>query len=115
LLSEAGIAVLDRLLELTKAKRLVWQSDIDDDFFAPLGGEERVVICRLWMEVVGRPGADPYQIELRIPGWSARFPVSGESEGCRRLCAILGAAGHPIVCEGGSPREASEYLKARLP
>src|SRR5262245_60870425 len=84
LLNDDCVAVLDRLLELTKAKRLIWESDPEDDFFAPLADGERVVICRLWMEVVGRPGADPYQPELRMPGWSVRFPLAGDSDGCRR-------------------------------
>jgi hypothetical protein len=116
LLNQDSIAVLDWLLELTRQGRLVWESDPEDDFFAPTGSEgERVVIRRLWMEVVGRPGADPYQVELQMPGWTVRFPLAGDSDGCRRLCAILKAAGHPIVLEGGSPQRALEYLHSQFP
>lgn len=116
MLSEDSIAVLDRLLELTTQGRLKWESDPEDDFFAPSGDKgERIVICRLWMEVVGRAGADPYQVELRMPGWSVRFSITGDSDGCRRLCAILDAAGFPIALEGGSAQGALKYLNARLP
>lgn len=115
MLSEDATAVLDRLLSLTRQGRLVWASDPEDDFFAPLSGEARVVIRRLWMEVIDRPGADPYQVELEMPGWTVRFPLAGDSDGCRRLCAILSAAGHPIVLEGGSPQQALEFLGAEFP
>jgi hypothetical protein len=122
LLNEDEIAVLDRLLQLTKQGRLVWQSDTELDFFAPLSSTgpmsahgHKIAITRLWMEVVGRDGADPYQIELNMPGWSVRFPLAAESEGCRRLCAILEAGGHPLCCEGGSARKALDLLNAHLP
>jgi hypothetical protein len=122
MLSDDGIAVLDRLLELTKQGRLVWQSDTELDFFAPLSEAgpmsaygHLIAITRLWMEVIGRAGGDPYQIELVMPGWSVRFPLSAESEGCRRLCAILEAGGHPMCCQGGSAREALDLLNTHLP
>jgi hypothetical protein len=122
LLNEYAIAVLDRLLGLTKQGRLVWQSDTELDFFAPLGESgptsaygHVIAITRIWTEVVGRAGADPYQIELTMPAWSVRFPLSAESEGCKRLCAILEAGGHSICCEGGSAPEALEFLNTHLP
>lgn len=122
MLSDDGIAVLDRLLQLTKQGRLVWQSDTELDYFAPLDGTgpmspygHLIAITRIQTEVVGRAGCDPYQIELSMPAWSVRFPLSVESEGCRRLCAILEAGGHPMCCEGGSAREALEFLNAHLP
>jgi hypothetical protein len=115
MLRDDCVDVLDRLLEATEDGRLAWRSDPEDDFVAALGPEgDEVVIRRLWMEVVGRPGADPYQIELTMPGWAVRFPIAGDSEGCRRVCAILEAAGFPLAC-GGSARDAVAYLDIHLP
>jgi hypothetical protein len=104
-------AVLVRLLEMTKSGHLLWSSDEDEDFVAVIpGSSDRVVIQRIWVEAVGRPGAEPYQLELRMPCWSVRYPISGDSPGCRYLCAILDAAGLPIVAVAGSPSEALRHL-----
>lgn len=115
MLSDDCIAVLDRLLEATRDGRLRWRSDPEDDFVAPFGttGDE-VVITRLWVEAAGRPGADPYQVELRMPGWSVRFPIAGDSDGCRRVAAVLEAAGLGFAW-GGSALGAVEYLDSHLP
>ena len=115
MLGEDAVEVLDRLLEATRQGRLVWRSDEEDDFVAPIGDAGReVAITRIWMEAVGRSGADPYQIELNMPGWSVRFPIAGDSDGCRRVSAILDAAGFPLAM-GGPARQAVEYLNAHLP
>jgi hypothetical protein len=115
MLGQDCIAVLDRLLEATRDGRLVFRSDAEGDFVAPIGaGGDEVIIRRLWMEAVGRPGADPYHVELCMPGWSVRFPIAGDSDGCRRVGAILEAAGFPVAW-GGSARQAVEFLDANLP
>jgi hypothetical protein len=115
MLGKDCIEVLDRILEATRDGRLVWHSDAELDFVAEIGKTGRsITITRLWMEVVGRDGADPYQVELSMPGWNARFPISGESEGCQRVFAILEAAGHPLAL-GSSADIALEYLDKHLP
>lgn len=115
MLSAVAIAVLDRLLEATRDGRLAWRSDEELDFVAPLAPEgAEVVIQRLWLEVVGQAGADPYLIKLSMPGWNTCFPISAESDGCRRLCAILEAGGHPIYY-GEKAHQALELLDRHLP
>lgn len=115
MLSAEAIAVLDRLLEATRDGRLVWRSDEEFDFVAPLApGDDEVVIQRLWLEVVGLAGADPYLIKLSMPGWNTYFPISAESDGCRRLCAILAAGGHPIYY-GEDAHRALDFLDRHLP
>jgi hypothetical protein len=115
MLSEDCVTVLDRLLEATPEGRLEWRSDPDAGIVASIEGERReVVIRRLRMEIVGRPGAHPYQFELEMPGWNVRFPISGDSDGSRRVCAILEAAGFPIA-RGGSAQQEVEFLDIYLP
>jgi hypothetical protein len=118
MLAKDCIEVLDRILEATRDRRLIWHSDTELDFFAKIGKTGRTItITRLWMEVVGRPGADPYQVELSMPGWNVRFPIAGDSEGCRRVFAILEAAtGDPFLsCQGSSAKDALKYLEENLP
>ncbi len=115
MLDAVSITVLDRLREATDQGRLVWREDADGYFVADIGDEgQAVTIRRMFVEATNQIGADPYFVELKMPGWGTRFPIAGDSDGWKKMVAILQAA-FPDHWEQPSAADALKFLDLLLP
>ena len=113
MLDEDSAAVLERLRQATEQGRLVWVKDADGYFVSTFGQEEqKKLIRRMYIEATNQIGADPYFVELSMPGWNAWFAITDDSEGWRAIRAILNAA----FAEGweGDAKQALRYVDLKL-
>jgi hypothetical protein len=114
MLSNDAVAVLERLLQATEQGRLAWVKDADGCFVTYFGpANHQIVIRRMYMEAANQIGADPYFVELSMPGWNARFPIVDDSDGWQAIRSILNAA-FPEGW-GGAAKEALDFLDLHLP
>jgi hypothetical protein len=86
-------AILQRLLTATQEGRLHWNMDADGYFSAPLGmHNQSILIRRMFLEATNQIGADPYFVELHMPGLKTRFSITSDSDGWRYISRILDSA-----------------------
>jgi hypothetical protein len=106
--------LLRRILDATKAGRLRWATEPDGYHSAPIGpAGESILIRRMFLEATNQVGADPYFVELSMPGWNARFAIVEDSDGWRLVRAILDA-GLPHGWSS-SPRRALDFFERHEP
>jgi hypothetical protein len=93
MLDADSAAVLQRVLAETQSGRLKWERDADGYFRAEIGASvQPILIRRMFLEATNQVGADPYFVEFSLAGWNARFAITEDSEGWRRIREILNAA-----------------------
>jgi hypothetical protein len=93
MLEEKERTILQRILEATRNRTLVWEQHFDGYYCANIGAHnEKVMIRRMFIEATNQVGADPYFVDFHMPGWNTRFAITGDSEGWRLIQQILDAA-----------------------
>ncbi len=103
--------LLDRLVERTKAGRVVWREEVDGWFTAEIGGTFPARFRFLYFEATNQIGADPLAIQLMMPGWNGVYFAGTEGFQCfREILAIAFEGWRPAP----DPREALRLLDEGL-
>ena len=89
---EFQLAIIQRLIAATKAKKLVWKDEDEHGWFtAPVGDDGAQIVFRmLYFEATNQIGADPAMFEFSMPGMNGKFAFG--TMGANLLFDLLEAA-----------------------
>ena len=94
------LAILERILTATRAGKLTWVDDVNDWRKTEIGDDDYNSISYRFRYIEAPPqvGADPYMLELMMPGLNAGFFIG--TEGYALLFDIH------VASKGGDPGDA---------
>ena len=98
------LAILERILAATRAGKLTWCDDVNDWRQAEIGDYKYSSISYRFRYIEAPPqvGADPYILELMMPGLNASFFIG--TEGYELLFDIQ------VASTGGDARDADNAV-----
>ncbi|MAP08511.1 MAG: hypothetical protein CMM00_06715 [Rhodopirellula sp.] len=72
------MAILERILAATRAGKLTWVDDVNDWRKTGIGNDSSISYRFRYIEAPPQVGADPYMLEMMMPGLNAGFFIGTE-------------------------------------
>jgi len=107
---ESNIAILNKLLSATVAKRIVWTVDASDEWYTTVVGGREICFRFLYYEATNQIGADRRMIEFNMPGRDGVFAC-----GTIGFDILLDILAHAFAWEVDTTFDPMKFLIESLP